>query len=238
MDRSLETMWDLSYQNGENLLYWPHEEIIRFVSTFVTKRTGFSSFQDLNNLNMKRVLDLGCGGGRHLIFLREMGLDPYGIDLSSVSVSLARAWWSAAIEEEVSGQAVEDRILAGDSGDLPFEDNFFGFAVSHGVLDSMPMVDAKLSIQELARVLVPGGMAYIDLISGDDAQHAREFAGEIVVTGSHERGTIQNFFNMSQIEELLNDQWAINQCRLTRTEDVLTGGYGSRYHLVLKNLVK
>ena len=177
-------------------------------------------------------------GGRHLIYLREMGLSPYGIDFSSVSVSLSRDWWSTFSREQDDGVPTESRIVHGNTAHLPFEDNFFEFAVSHGVLDSMPMAEAKPSLQEMGRVLVTGALSYIDLISGDDSHHARDFAGEEVVSGSHEQGTVQNLFTMGQITELLNGQWAAKVCRLLREEDVLTGGYSSRYHLVLENLVE
>lgn len=36
-----------------------------------------------------RVLDIGCGAGRHSLYLQEQGLDVYGIDVSPLAVQVA-----------------------------------------------------------------------------------------------------------------------------------------------------
>jgi SAM-dependent methyltransferase len=38
-----------------------------------------------------RVLDIGCGGGRHSLFLQEKGLDVTGIDISPMAIRVSRA---------------------------------------------------------------------------------------------------------------------------------------------------
>ncbi|MDA0184420.1 class I SAM-dependent methyltransferase [Solirubrobacter phytolaccae] len=43
------------------------------------------------------VLDLGCGPGRHLARLRELGKDGLGVDLSTVAVAFARERGATAI---------------------------------------------------------------------------------------------------------------------------------------------
>jgi SAM-dependent methyltransferase len=42
--------------------------------------------------NVKRVLDLGCGSGRHLIHLSKHGFDVFGIDISKHGLKIAREW--------------------------------------------------------------------------------------------------------------------------------------------------
>ena len=225
-----KTEWDKSYEKRDNFVFYPHEEVIRFVSRFIRKRVGLHEFHDVvPDAANGRVLDLGCGIGRHVVFAQQMGLDAYGIDLSDVAVRTARSW---AREAGISDP--DQRVLQGDVRALPWDDGFFQYAVSHGVLDSMPFEVAQAACAELARVMRPGGLFYCDLISGDDSCHAREFSGEERVTTAHEEGTIQLYFNLARIHAMIGDSFLIEECNLIRRENIFRGGYTSRYHIVLK----
>lgn len=225
--------WDKSYDNRDNFVFYPHEEVIRFVSKFIRKKIGLTDFIDVATDIEKggRLLDLGCGIGRHVIYCHEMGLESYGIDLSSTAVNVALDWGRKSGMLEV-----EQKIRQGDIRQLPWQDKFFRYAVSHGVLDSMPFEIARAACVELARVMHVGGLFYCDLISGDDSQHSREFSGEEVVQTAHEQGTIQLYFNLAKIQSMIQDVFEIVDCNLVRRENILRGGYTSRYHLVLKRI--
>jgi SAM-dependent methyltransferase len=222
--------WDRSYRNRDNFVFYPHEEVIRFVSKYIRKRTGLDESRDVvPDAGHTRVLDLGCGIGRHVIYCHEMGLESFGVDLSAEAIQVAVEW--------AARRGIPDprsRIMQGDIRRLPWEDGFFRCAVSHGVLDSMPFDIARAACTELARVMAAGGLVYCDLISGDDSAHAREYSGEEVVTTSHERGTVQLYFNLQKIHALVGGLFEIVECILIRREEVVHGGYSSRYHLVLK----
>jgi len=158
-----------------------------------------------------------------------MGLDSYGIDLSQTAIDFALHW------ARKSGiPSPDEKIVQGDVLSLPWRSEEFNFALSHGVLDSMPFDMARSACQELARVLKTNGLFYCDLVSGDDYQHAREYSGEEVVVTNHEKGTIQSYFNFSKISELIKGIFEIVECLLIRRQDILTGSSTSRYHLVLK----
>jgi SAM-dependent methyltransferase len=183
-----QSEWDKSYENRDNFVFYPHEEVIRFVSKFIRKRVGLHEFMSVDPYaEERRVLDLGCGIGRHVMYCHAMGLNAYGIDLSDVATGVAREWGK---QEQLPEP--EKRIQQGDIRALPWNDGFFEYAVSHGVLDSMPFEIARADCVELARVIPVGGLFYCDLISGDDSSHAREFSGEQVVKTMHEQGTVSN----------------------------------------------
>lgn len=224
--------WDNSYQNRDNFVFYPHEEVIRFVSKFIRKRTGLDEFKDVSHkAEEARVLDLGCGIGRHVIYCNEMGLDAYGIDLSGTAVQVAIEWATRKGVSEPSR-----KIQQGDIRQLPWDDGYFDYAVSHGVLDSMPFEIARAACKELARKMAIGGLFYCDLISGDDSKHSREYNGEEVVTTDHEHGTVQLYFNLSKIYSMIAGLFEVVECILIRREEVLRGGYSSRYHLILKKV--
>jgi SAM-dependent methyltransferase len=225
-----KSAWEDSYSRRDNFLFHPHEEVIRFVSKYIRKRVGLDEFVDVRTgSGPRRILDLGCGIGRHVLYCQEMGLDPYGVDLSELAVTAARGWAASRNAGDLS-----KAIVQGDVRQLPWADGFFHYALSHGVLDSMPYEIARAACVELARAMAPQGLFYCDLVSGDDSKHSREFSGAERVTTAHEQGTMQLYFNFSMIETLFQGIFELVECNLIRREEVLKGGHISRYHLVLR----
>lgn len=85
--------WNEAYDRGGNIVFYPHEEIIRFVNRYVKKRAGIKEFIPIMDMLSEQEyqfasLDLGCGIGRHVKFLDEFGLNPYGIDLSGTAINI------------------------------------------------------------------------------------------------------------------------------------------------------
>lgn len=226
----MKAEWEQSYENQDNFMFYPHEEVVRFFARYIRKRTSINSSRDAApGSGDGRILDLGCGIGRHVVFSHNMGLDAYGIDLSDAAIQVAREWAT-----QKGMMATDERILQGDVRKLPWADGFFRYAVSHGVLDSMPFEIARAACIELSRVMSVGGLFYCDVISGDDALHAREYSGEEIVTTAHELGTVQSYFNLEAIHSMINGVFDISECILARRENVLRRDYKSRYHLVLR----
>ena len=44
----------------------------------------------LKERGLRRVLDLGCGAGRHLVYLAKEGFEVYGTDISETGLEYAR----------------------------------------------------------------------------------------------------------------------------------------------------
>lgn len=130
-----------------------------------------------------RVLDLGCGEGRHVVAASVIdGVDAIGVDLSLDDLATARArreefeaLWAAKhggaddvrTPAESTPPSVADAsapptpaaplfaLLAGDALRLPFADGAFDAVICSEVLEHIP--DYRAAIAEIARVLRPGG---------------------------------------------------------------------------------
>lgn len=103
----------------------------------------------------QRVLDLGCGEGRHVIAACALdGVDAVGVDLSLNDLTTARERM-----REFRGEAADDSalflLLAGDALRLPFADASFDAVICSEVLEHIP--DYRSALMEIARVLKPGG---------------------------------------------------------------------------------
>ncbi len=223
------TAWDRSYDRRENFLFYPHEEIVRFMARHVRKRVGFEEFEDRHGLERNpRVLDLGCGIGRHVRFCDDLRLEAWGVDHSRIALGEA----GRICDREGRGHLV-GRFVVANGERLPFADGAFDFIVSHGVLDSMPFDVARRTMRDCRRVLSASGRFYLDLISGDDHRHFPEFAGEEVVATTHEQDTVQSYFNFARIEQLVGNGFVIEECQKVSRTSVLSPVRQARYHVVL-----
>lgn len=233
----LSSIWNASYERGDNLLFSPNEEIVRFVSSFIRKRIGPEDHKNLSPLASLTALDLGCGAGRHVIYLAELGFDVIGADHSEIALQAASNWVEHV---KRSGKVFQGNIklVKVDSTSLELKPNSIGFVIAHGVLDSMPASDAMQTCRQLQQCVVPGGLVYADFISMEDSSFKSSSTTEVVVQGSHEHGTIQSYFDIKSIEETFGIGWEIVKLYSRQTLDLQSKGGNRqvRIHVVAKKI--
>ena len=104
----------------------------------------------------ERLLDVGCGGGRHALEGVHHGAAVVALDQSAGDLLAARG----AVEQygAVDAQAAGGRFSAvrGDARALPFADGSFDRVIAAEVLEHIP--DDEFAVRELVRVLRPGGV--------------------------------------------------------------------------------
>ncbi len=223
--------WDKSYDNKDNFLFTPHEEVVRFISKYIRKKIGLNNFEDINYSTNTKLLDLGCGIGRHIIFSNNMGIDSYGIDLSTTAINVAK---KLANHNNIRDAHI--KIKEGDITNLPWSNEYFDFAISHGVLDSVDFPVARKACFELSRVMKPKSLFYCDLISGSDSSHMPNFSGKEIIESDHENGTIQFYFNEDKVNELIKDCFVIKEWVLVKREQLNNTFFTRRHHLVLEKI--
>ena len=69
--------WDRIFKEKGKVWVKPQEDIPKLSRKW--KKEG-----------MKRILDLGCGTGRHLVYLAKKGFEAYGIDIAEEGIKIAR----------------------------------------------------------------------------------------------------------------------------------------------------
>jgi SAM-dependent methyltransferase len=103
-----------------------------------------------------RVLDMGCGGGRHAFALYRRGADVVAFDMDAAELKdVAGMFQAMADEDEVSGSATAGAVR-GTAYALPFADDSFDRVVAAEVLEHLP--EDTRAMTELFRVLKPGGL--------------------------------------------------------------------------------
>lgn len=212
--------WDKVYSQNFMTMWYPNEDIIRFNARLIRKRLTHDKFEVKKEV--KAVLDLGCGNGRHAIYFAREGVKAAGIDVSQQAIDWAIDW---ARRENLD---VDFRV--GDITNMPWTDGAFDAVVSHGVLDHVPSELAEGAVREVRRVLTRGGLFYCDLRCVDDFEYGKgtEVApNTFVVDHGYERGLVQHFFSLDEIRALFDGQFRIIYSEIT--ERRIEPDYQRRY---------
>jgi len=136
-----------------NPLYLEFEDLFRGTQEDIKERVRvyLPRIQDANlgSANMP-ILDIGCGRGEWLELLRENGLNAYGVDVNSAMVSTCRAKGLHVEHQNVLTylQSLSDRTL--------------GAVTGFHIVEHLPFNDLVGLIDEVIRVLKPGGLAIFE----------------------------------------------------------------------------
>lgn len=139
-------VWDRLYEGGLKMEY-PKEELVRRVHRFFKEKQG------------KKVLDLGFGCGANLIYLLKSGFECYGCDISSAALGLAKK----RLKE--LGLSADLKLL---KDGIPYPNEFFDAVISWQTLYYNDSETLKSTINEICRVLKPGGKILVTLARKND----------------------------------------------------------------------
>ena len=113
---------------------------------------------DFDRLGLRpgdRVIDMGCGAGRHAFEMYRRGADVIAFDQDADELAAVLELFGAMKEAGEVPEGAEADIKEGDALALPFADEEFDRVVASEVLEHIP-ADIQ-AIDELVRVLRPGG---------------------------------------------------------------------------------
>jgi SAM-dependent methyltransferase len=215
-----QAAWDDVYARQLNTMWWPNEDIVRFTARLVRRRLTWDRYEEKRPA--QDVLDLGCGNGRHVVYFASLGFRTSGIDISPQAIEWGREWCRR------EGREVDLRV--GDVTRLPHSDEAFDVVVSHGVLDHMPMEDARLAAEQVRRVLRPSGLFYCDLRSAEDSGYGRGRGvapNTFVLEEGFEAGLVQHFFTRDEVDALF--QGLFRPVYLETTEQRYGENLGERW---------
>ena len=103
---------------------------------------------------VKRVLDLGCGSGRHMVYLVKHDFEVYGIDISPQGIKIAREW--------LKKEKLKANLKVGDVyKKLPYQNDFFDAIISTQALHHNKIENIRKLIKEIERILKPGGLIFV-----------------------------------------------------------------------------
>jgi ubiquinone/menaquinone biosynthesis C-methylase UbiE len=110
----------------------------------------------------KNILDLGCGTGKHSLFLASKGFEVYATDLSQTGIEIAR-------DKAKSLGLANIHFQQHDMKEIPFAGGFFDAAICVWTIYHNRLADIERTLDEIFRVLKPGGMFVTDFLSISDS---------------------------------------------------------------------
>jgi len=200
--------WDELLQREEFRQREPTWAVIRFAKL-------------LKERGLRRVLDLGCGAGRHLVFLAKEGFEVFGLDSSPVALELSRE----RLAEE--GLTARVELVQADMTRIPYPDGFFDgviaiAAIYHGTLDQI-----RQAVREIHRVLKPGGWALIEFKSKRSYRYGKGQKIEpdtfIAETGE-DAGVPHHYSDREEVEQLVGE-FILHE--INHMEQIFEGKYHS-----------
>jgi SAM-dependent methyltransferase len=103
-----------------------------------------------------RVLDLGCGTGRHAVAFAREGVSVLGLDISMTGLRITQTW---AREEAVHIALAQADMRVG----LPVADSMFDAIFSTQVIHHAMLDQGRRTIGDIHRILQPGGWAFVSV---------------------------------------------------------------------------
>ena len=114
------------------------------------------AIEAIEGLTEGRILDAGCGNGRHLLLLSSMGFRVVGVDLSKELIRIAKR----RIKE--FSLTDEAELIVGDIRFLPFKDEVFDGVLAIAVIHHIPgVVERVRTLKDMKRVMKPHAKAVL-----------------------------------------------------------------------------
>jgi ubiquinone/menaquinone biosynthesis C-methylase UbiE len=112
----------------------------------------------IQELKSKKILDCGAGGPRPpLAIFHRFGFETHGIDLSDEQIKKAHDFCRQ--------KGIDLNIIRGDVRKIPYDDRAFDFVYEQFAICHLTKKDTVTAIKEMRRVLKPGGLCLLGLIS-------------------------------------------------------------------------
>jgi len=111
------------------------------------------------------VLDLGCGVGRHMVYLGERGFRIAGVDISPSGIRLTR--------QTCADRKIDFEAHVSDMNTLPWADETFDAALSISTIHHNRRERIIQTLTEVRRVLKPGGLFLADFPCTDTIDYCQ-----------------------------------------------------------------
>lgn len=179
--------WNEIFRRQGRVFEEPHEDMPGVV-------------QALKTSGLNKVLDLGCGTGRHLVYLAKNGFSVFGLDSSPEGIRASSEW--------LASESLEADIRVLDmTAPLPFGNGFFDAVVSVQVIHHADMATIEHVVREITRVLVPGGFLFVTVPTKCNQGDAFEEVEErtFIPRDGPEKGLPHHIFTLHELREMFKD---------------------------------
>lgn len=206
-------LWRNLHKEARYRPKYPSETVVQYV------------FRNFKRDGSEKILDLGCGAGRHTVFMAAENIIPYGLDYSTEGVEYTQKVL------DISGMKKHiDNIKEGSMTEIPFENDFFDGIICFGALYYLTYADIEKAVNEMYRVMKLGGKLMCVVRSTEDYRCKDKNAKKTNEENTYcidvvdenkcahsENGMLLHFFTIDEIKYLFRKFDELNIDRITES---------------------
>ncbi len=170
----------------------------------------------------EKILDLGCGTGKHSIYLARKKFQLYATDISPTGLKIVR-------EKAKSLRLNNIHLKQHDMRSIPFSDGFFDAVVCTWVIYHGTLKEIQKTVAEIYRVLKTGGMVITDFLPVESASYGvgREVDKNTFVGAKEsEEDVPHHYTTREEIKQLFS---AFRQLKIRMSTKYYKGSKKKRY---------
>lgn len=133
---AMQEVWEDLHEQPRFQPVYPHEVVVRW---------GLQNFKN----KQARILDAGCGAGRHALFMAQLGHEVYATDLSRIGV--------VQTEKRAKEMGLTIQTQTNPVQLLDYEENFFDGIISYAVFNYAHYNDIIEALRRMRTQLKPEG---------------------------------------------------------------------------------
>ncbi len=156
LEEKKKKFWDdISKKERNWILNTPKRELINKIKSGEREEHWWEEL--IGKVKGNKILDIGCGNGRHVLASVSQGHETIGIDFSrNMLLAANRKLRSASLENF--------HLVLADASHLPFKEKSFRNVLYLATLHNIPNdVQRIKSLNEVNRVLLPSGVCLISV---------------------------------------------------------------------------
>lgn len=180
--------WESAYRRRSYVEVNPHQDA-DYLRKFLSKH------------GVKRILDLGCGDGRHLVYFAKSGFEMFGLDSAPTAIELAEKW--------LKREGIHAELTCTDMSTIPWHNDLFGAVICINTINHHRLEAIRRTISEMHRVLRKDGWLFVTAHTNRPGPSDLTEKGEWVELEpntyewlvGHEKGVPHHFFDMDELLE-------------------------------------
>lgn len=138
-----EKVWDELAEQWNNFRQRPFKDVSLEIEKIIQK------------IKPGKILDLGCGNCRNLLFFAKEGFDCYGVDFSQNMLNYGK--------EFAKKNNFNVKLKKAQLEKIPFKNNNFDYLLSIATLHHLNKENQEDAVKEMYRILRVGGIAIVSV---------------------------------------------------------------------------
>ena len=182
------TEWNQILRNKWYSQEEPDESVVSFVTLLKKKNKRV------------RVLDLGCGAGRNLIYTANQNFEVHGLEMSETGLNFTK--------KRLRKRNLKANILKSDMNLLPYIDSCFDAVICVFTIYHQKLGRIQTTISEIHRVLKKRGTLLTNFHSKRSGMYRKGVEVEkdtFIRENGPEKGVAHHFTDEEEIRKLLKD---------------------------------